>query len=332
MVTALSLIAYFFLAHLLARRGFKTGLHYWRVFLPASFPLFLPLVAIWVFWRNKRKGIYYERLRKFYSKIRFILNRELEVLKAFFPSNRRHPFPKTYPYSALEYIPIPENVSEVFIDIGLSYSAPNSCLWLIHRPESFVLALEASPTACRRLAQNGMSVIQRGYRVTLPNARCSVFNVAVGSNNQVLLNEMAGDIGTSSTLTPTSNFLSDTKYRKSRVVSVNGVTLDKIIASIPKSRFPLISGIKIDAQGSDLSIIKSGSEELKSRVVYLSCEINTFNQYHEAPTSIEIKKYLESIGFTLVRKGSLVNNQLEDATFLNTKFCDHVDTTWWTVL
>lgn len=116
------------------------------------------------------------------------------------------------------------------------------------------------------------------------------------------------------------------------MVSVNGVTLDKIIASIPKSRFPLVSGIKVDAQGSDLSILKSGEEELRSRVIYLSCEINTFNQYHGAPTSIEIKEYLKSIGFFLIKNGTLVNNQVEDATFLNIKFRNYVDSTWWTVL
>lgn len=102
-----------------------------------------------IFQRYKLKGIYYERLRKFYSQSRFILNRELEVMKSIFPFNRQQTFPQTYAYSAYENIPLPENISEIFIDIGLSYSAPNSCLWLTERPESMVLAFEASPTACR---------------------------------------------------------------------------------------------------------------------------------------------------------------------------------------
>ena len=47
-----NLLAYFLLVHLVARRGLKTGLYYQRVFVMATF--FLPIVAVWVFWRNKR--------------------------------------------------------------------------------------------------------------------------------------------------------------------------------------------------------------------------------------------------------------------------------------
>lgn len=177
-----------------------------------------------------------------------------------------------------------------------------------------------------------MHAVQRGYRVALPHARCLIFNLAVGTDNNVELNEIAGDIGVSSILTPTLKFLTANKYRISRVVSVNGVTLDKIIGSIPKSRFPVISGVKIDAQGSDFLIIKSGAEELKSRVVYLNCEINTFNQYYGSPTSIEIKNYLKSIGFSLIKNGPIVNGQVENATFLNNNFRDYAEKTWFTTL
>ena len=273
-----------------------------------------------------------KRLRKIYLQSRFILKRELEVVRNNFSIQSRHPFPQTYPYSAVEFIPIPKNTNEIFIDIGLSHSAPNSCVWLTRRPRAFVLAFEASPNASRRLAQNGMSVNQTGYRLTVPNVRCSIFNVAVGSENMVSLQEIAGDIGTSSTLTPNSKFFTDTKYRKSRVVQVNGVSLDRILSSISKSRFPLISGVKIDTQGSDLSIIKSGAEQLKSRVIYLSCEINTQSHYHGAPTSIEIKQYLKSIGFSLITNNSIVNGEVIDATFLNTKFRSHAASVWWEVL
>jgi hypothetical protein len=49
------------LVHLVAKRGFKTGLYYWRVFIIAFF--FLVPAFIWVMWRNPRKGIYYERIQ-----------------------------------------------------------------------------------------------------------------------------------------------------------------------------------------------------------------------------------------------------------------------------
>ena len=58
----LQVIGYLFLVHLVARRGFKTGLYYWRVFRLAIVPFLFPIVLIWVFWRDKRRGIYYERI------------------------------------------------------------------------------------------------------------------------------------------------------------------------------------------------------------------------------------------------------------------------------
>jgi FkbM family methyltransferase len=271
-------------------------------------------------------------LRKVYIQSRFILKRKLEVVQNIFQANGRHPFPSEYTWSAVKFIPIPEQTSEIFIDIGLSHSAPNSCLWLTRRPSSFVVAFEASPSACIKLAQNGMSVNQIGYRLAVPHGRCAIFSVAVGSEKWIELQEIAGDIGTSSTLKPTAKFFADTKYRKSRVVKVSGVSLDQILASISKNRFPLISGVKIDTQGSDLSIIKSGVEQLKSRVVYLSCEINTLGHYSGAPTPIEVEQYLNSIGFYCVKTNSIVDGEVIDATYVNNQFRNNASSTWWEVL
>jgi FkbM family methyltransferase len=271
-------------------------------------------------------------LRKVYVYSRFILKRELEAVQNIFQSNRRHPFPREYIYTAVKFIPVPKQTSEIFIDIGLSHSAPNSCLWLSRRPRSFVVAFEASPAACRKLGQKGMSVNQAGYRLAVPYGRCAIFNVAVGNEKWIELQEIAGDIGTSSTLKPTDKFFADTKYRKSRVIKVSGVSLDQILASISKNRFPLISGVKIDTQGSDLSIIKSGVEQLKSRVVYLSCEINTLGHYSGAPTPIEVEQYLNSIGFYCVKTNSIVDGEVIDATYVNNQFRDKASSTWWEVL
>ena len=52
---------YVFLAHLIAKRGFRTGLYYNRVFVIALF--FMLPAFLWVYlFRNPRKGIYYERI------------------------------------------------------------------------------------------------------------------------------------------------------------------------------------------------------------------------------------------------------------------------------
>jgi hypothetical protein len=57
-----TVVIYLLAVHLVARRGFKTGLFYERVFALALVPFLFPFVVIWVFWRDKRKGIGYYRI------------------------------------------------------------------------------------------------------------------------------------------------------------------------------------------------------------------------------------------------------------------------------
>jgi len=55
-------VVYGFVAHRVAKRGERTGLYYHRVLIIAI-PFLLPAI-IWVyFFRNPRKGIYYERIK-----------------------------------------------------------------------------------------------------------------------------------------------------------------------------------------------------------------------------------------------------------------------------
>ena len=76
---------------------------------------------------------------------------------------------------------------------------------------------------------------------------------------------------------------------------------------------PIIEYIKIDAQGSDLNILKGAEHYLKERVVYVTAEPDGF-QYSGAEESVSgsIVKYMKSIGFHYVRHKNTL-----DPTFLN---------------
>ena len=50
----LGVISWILVVHLVAKRGYRTGLFYRRVFILALVPFLFPFVLVWVFWRNKR--------------------------------------------------------------------------------------------------------------------------------------------------------------------------------------------------------------------------------------------------------------------------------------
>jgi hypothetical protein len=48
----------------------------------------------------------------------------------------------------MDFSNIPENCTNVKIDIGLSYTAPISNKWLLKEPNTFVIGFEPNPYCC----------------------------------------------------------------------------------------------------------------------------------------------------------------------------------------
>ena len=89
-------------------------------------------------------------------------------------------------------------------------------------------------------------------------------------------------------------------------------------------RFPwdtvaYIDYIKIDAQGSDLNILKGAGDYLRERVVYVTAEPDGY-QYHGAnECNVQnIQTYMESQNFVRVQ-----HPYTRDPTFLNKKY-EHI--------
>ena len=131
---------------------------------------------------------------------------------------------------------------------------------------------------------------------------------------------MNGDVGVSSLLKPTEA-LGDSIAELS---DVDVVPLSYILEKIDWNRFEYIELVKIDTQGKDLDIIKSSGKYL-DKIVYLNCEINTFNHYEDNPKPDDYNAYLFSNGFEAVLDNSFVNDEVVDRTYINKKFIDLKD-------
>jgi FkbM family methyltransferase len=102
------------------------------------------------------------------------------------------------------------------------------------------------------------------------------------------------------------------------------VVSKKIVPTIRLDTFMNLAGIqtvdylKIDAQGTDLAVLKSSGNRLKDlRKIYLEASVTPFPIYQGCATKEEIVDFLTERGFELVAVDSQSEGQEENLTFEN---------------
>ena len=122
------------------------------------------------------------------------------------------------------------------------------------------------------------------------------------------------DCGTSSLFKHDEQYLGPIKSE----IKVPVISLKMFFDTFPWDRFEYIDYIKIDAQGSDLNVLKGAGNYLKDRVVFVTAEPDG-NQYFGAGdcNTKNIVDYMLSQEFKLIKHSNTV-----DPTFINLKFID----------
>lgn len=222
-----------------------------------------------------------------------------------------------------ENLSIPDNITSLKIDIGLSYNVPQSQIWLENDPHTFVFGFEPNPD-CISIIQAGNiekkdpchgTPIKEEYRKN----RFALFPVALANVDEPTkmdFYQMANDCGTSSLFRPTDHSIGPVKT----MVQVPVYSLKHFFGALTEQniwdRFPHIDYIKIDAQGADYQILVGAGDYLKERVVYITAE----PEYMSYENCVEnnagnITQYLESQNFERIN-----HPNTSDPTFLNKKF------------
>jgi len=213
---------------------------------------------------------------------------------------------------------IPSHIKNIRLDIGLSYCAPNSAIWLNQSSDTFVIGVEANKYAANTIMSNGFKAHQHELAFAYPHPNFILLNIAldnVDTKTTKPFYHMRGDVGVSSLLKPTES-LGDSIFELS---DVDVYPLSYILEKIDWDRFEHIELVKIDTQGKDLDIIKSSGDFL-NKIVYLNCEINTFNHYEDNPKPDDYNNYLFSNGFEAVLDNTFVDNEVVDRTYINKKY------------
>jgi FkbM family methyltransferase len=212
-----------------------------------------------------------------------------------------------------DYIRLREGTKRINLDIGSSYYAPHSQVWLEKDPKLFVFAFEPIPESAEELKRGPVLRFDN-----LPKAiesknlpRLSVIPCALGLENDVEKKfYMTTDHADCSSLFQPKEF----GYTEQTV------QMWRLDAFLKHLNFPYIDYVKIDAQGNDFEIIKSAGIEASRRIVYVTLE-NESGQYHGINHSQEdVDKYMQSIGFIKID-----NMDTKDPTYVNTALRDKRD-------
>jgi FkbM family methyltransferase len=225
------------------------------------------------------------------------MNKNHDKSKEFFSS--------FLPLSIAGKIDIPKNINHIKIDIGLSINAPISEYLLTHEKDLFVYGFEPNPESVRSV-ENWQTIPK------YLNKNFFVFPCALGKyfEEEITFYVTKSNVGCSSVFVP-----KDIEVEKTIKVPI--FKFSQFFDIFPFDTHPIIEYVKIDAQGSDLEIIKSAGTYLSEHVVLITAEPEN-NQYLNTINSVqEMDAFMLSIGFIKHEEYS------QDVTYLNTRFVDY---------
>jgi FkbM family methyltransferase len=219
-------------------------------------------------------------------------------------------------------IDIPERFKRIKLDIGLSISAPHSNLWLGVEDDLLVFGFEPNPKNINILYDKEYKNSLYSNKLDNKYIKNNMFIIPIALDNvneptTMKLYSTKKDTGCSSLHMPTQ-YLQDTV---DDIFDVPVFSLKNFFDLLPLDRIQYIEYIKIDAQGSDLNIIKSlGQEYLKNNVVYITAEPETY-QYNTFSNSVDnMKEYMRDNNFSFIK-----HENTSDPTFINNKYMDLKD-------
>lgn len=237
-------------------------------------------------------------------------------------------------------IKIPSNIKHVKIDVGLSYYAPMSQNWLKHNGlhieegkeegNLLVFGFEPNPKSIDRIKDpendNENKTKEHGAAPTssgapksaalehkyIQNNQFYVLPIALGNENKLIDFYVTMDAGCSSIYRPKEILLKKVDH----VIKTNMFKLKEFLVYFPWDQFEYIEYLKIDAQGSDLDIVK-GLEDYIYKFVYITLEPEDIVTYYgsENNSRTNIDEYMASKNFIKVKHYNTC-----DPTFINSKY------------
>jgi FkbM family methyltransferase len=206
--------------------------------------------------------------------------------------------------SIFDNIIIPNEVTELFIDVGLAADAPHTFEVLQNLPNAYVFGFEPVKSNCDRVMKK---IKAFGLESRFRLFHCAIDNVEVDTIKDFYVtrnSEVKDDHGQSSLYRLNEN-LKESMW-VDEVVPTLCVNLCDLLDQIDWSRFGELYALKTDTQGNDLVILKS-LERYFHKIPRIQCESHCFGQYQKDGDSPEdVLSYMTRMGYDFV--GSNLNS------------------------
>lgn len=222
-------------------------------------------------------------------------------------------------------IKISENIKKLKFDIGISTEAIHTEHWLNHDPDDLCVfgfePLSTSVEATRKYYSQPNSMWKNTPNIInlkwLDN-NFHIIPIAIGNteNNVIDFFVTDNDKGCSSIYPPSKLMKSRHNIALEKIIQVPIFKLSDFFDILPLERFEYIEYIKVDVQGSDLDVIRSGGNYISEKVVFVTLEpeMDLYDGANNNSIS-QMILYMNSIGFDYIRHENTC-----DPTFLNRKF------------
>jgi FkbM family methyltransferase len=214
-------------------------------------------------------------------------------------------------------IVIPDWVKHIKFDIGLGRYPVYSKNWLTTQPDTLIFGFEPNPIA--------LGCIHENWIVSKEELGNKIFAIPVALSNEsgeLMFHVTDPWFESSSLLKPTSSLLTMIKS-ETKLIKVSVFKLSEFFELLALDSIDHIEYIKIDAQGVDLDIIKSGKDVVMNKVVWITLEADACYYENTSDTVMVIDEYMLSIGFIKTEHPNTV-----DPTYYNSKFESIKDTVY----
>lgn len=226
---------------------------------------------------------------------------------------------------------IPPYVKRIKFDVGIAIEAIHTEDWLNKNPDDLlVFGFEALPFCVQETRKYFSQPITKWKNVhRKPFLQNSVIQekwldnqfvivpagLADKNDNNMNFHVTNKNVGCSSILKP-SQELANIGIRLENIINVPLYRLSDFFELLPLDTIDHIEYVKVDVQGTDLDVVKSGGKYISEKVVFLTIEAETTQYENAEGNSLKYMiEYMKSIGFLYIKHPNTL-----DATFLNKKF------------
>lgn len=211
-----------------------------------------------------------------------------------------------------------ERFKKVKLDVGLSINAPNTEIWTENENDLLVIGFEPSSLCHDSFINNNRKMAHKypEYVFVNPNKifdsfyplKCALSN---GEPRYQTFYNTGNDLGCSSLYEPVY-------FPVIEVEEVSVITLENFFDLFPWNQIPYIDQLKIDTQGSDYEVLLGAGNYL-DKIVYLTLENSTHNQYKKEDDYYKFDSYLKKYNFTKISEEGI------NSTYLNNNHIDKIE-------